>query len=120
MFLEVEQNPNCGASVFLRFKALGQARQLRQVRSYEHSARGEWCDVVGWTDDDSRPVCPAMARPVEESGHGTAYVVFGGPWGLRLKRAGAREDWSLNSPRQWGEPYLLLTDARDLRMADVT
>ncbi len=47
MFIEVEENPNCETSVFLRFKELGPAQRLRQVKSYERSSRGEWCDVVG-------------------------------------------------------------------------
>lgn len=57
-----------------------------------------------------------MVQPVEESGRGAAYVVFGGIWGLRLKKEGVQEDWSLESPRQWGEAYLLLTERYDLRV----
>ena len=57
-----------------------------------------------------------MVQPVEESGRGAAYVVFGGIWGLRLKKAGVQEDWSLESPDQWGEAYLLLTERHDLRL----
>lgn len=116
MFIEVESNPNCETSVFLRFKELGPAQRLRQVKSYEHSSRGEWCDVVGWTADDDHPECQAMVQPVEESGRGAAYVVFGGLWGLRLKKEGVQEDWSLESPDQWGEAYLLLTERHDLRL----
>ncbi len=118
MFIEVEPNPNCETSVFLRFKELGPAHRLRQVKSYEHASRGEWCDVVGWTGADNQPVCPAMVRPVEESGRGTAYVVFGGVWGLRLKREGIQEAWSLESPHQWGEAYLFFMDRRDLRLEE--
>lgn len=118
MFVEVEENPNCEASGFFRFREVGPARRLRQVRSYEHSSRGEWCDIVGWSDADHQPVCPAMVQPVEESGRGTAYVVFGGVWGVRLKRAGVQEEWSLASPHQWGEAYLLLTDSHDLRLEE--
>lgn len=59
-----------------------------------------------------------MVQPVEESGRGAAYVVFGGLWGLRLKREGVQEDWSLESPHQWGEAYLLLTERYDLRVEE--
>lgn len=118
MFVEVEQNPNCEASVFLRFKELGPAQRLLQVKSYERSSRGEWCDIVGWTDNEDRPECQAMVQPVEESGRGAAYVVFGGVWGLRLKPEGIREAWSLESSNQWGEVYMLLTDAHDLRVEE--
>ena len=78
--------PTVRRPVFLRFKELGPARRLRQVKSYERSSRGEWCDIVGWTDNEDRPECQAMVQPVEESGRGAAYVVFGGVWGLRLNR----------------------------------
>ncbi len=118
MFIEVEENPNCETSVFLRFKELGPARRLRQVRSYERSARGEWCDVVGWTDQEDGSACQAMVQPVEESGRGAAYVVFGGLWGLRFRNEGAQESWSLDSPNQWGEAYLLLMDPHDLRLEE--
>ena len=118
MFIEVEQNPNSETSVFLRFKELGPARRLRQVKSYERSSRGEWCDIVGWTDHEDRPECQAMVQPVEESGRGAAYVVYGGMWGVRLKPEGVREPWSLDSRNQWGEAYMLLTDAHDLRLED--
>lgn len=120
MFIEVEQNPNCEASVFLRFKELGPAQRLLQVKSYERSSRGEWCDIVGWTDDEDRPECQAMVQPVEESGRGAAYVVFGGVWGLRVKPEEIQEPWSLTSPNQWGETYMLLTDAHDLRVEEGT
>ena len=116
MFIEVEENSNCETAVFLRFKELGPARRLRQVKSYERSSRGEWCDIVGWTDNEEHPECQAMVQPVEESGRGAAYVVFGGLWGLRLKQEGVREAWSMDSPNQWGEAYMLLTDPHDLRL----
>ena len=118
MFIEVEQNPNSETSVFLRFKELGPAQRLRQVKSYERSSRGEWCDIVGWTDNEDRPECQAMAQPVEESGRGAAYVVYGGLWGVRLKPEEVREAWNLESPNQWGEAYLLLSDAHDLRLEE--
>ncbi len=118
MFIEVEENPNCETSVFLRFKELGPAQRLRQVKSDEHSSRGEWCEVVGWTDHEDRPECQAMVQPVEESGRGVAYVVFGGVWGVRLKKEGVQEAWSLESPNQWGDAYLLLMDAHDLRLEE--
>ena len=118
MFIEVEQNPNSETSVFLRFKELGPAQRLRQVKSYERSSWGEWCDIVGWTDNEDRPECQAMVQPVEESGRGAAYVVYGGMWGVRLKPEEVREAWNLESPNQWGEAYMLLSDAHDLRLEE--
>ncbi|MDE3036118.1 MAG: hypothetical protein KGO52_16825 [Nitrospirota bacterium] len=118
MFIEVESNPNCEQSVFVRFKEAGPARRVTQVRSYERSAQGDWCWITGWTDDPERPLCSASAQLVEDSGAGLAYLVFGGLWGVRLKPVALAEAWSLESPRQWGEPYLSLADAKDLRFEE--
>lgn len=118
MYVEVDANPNCENSVFIRFRELGPARPVVQVRVYDRASTGEWCWVTGWREDLSAPLCPAMAQPVEDSGAGTVYLVSGGNWGVRLKPLEAVEEWSLESARQWGEAYLLLTDQRDVRFAD--
>ena len=118
MYVEVESNPNCEGSVFLRFREQGPARPVAQVRLYDRVSTGEWCWVTGWQGDPANALCPAWALPVEDSGSGVAYLVRGGEWGLRLRPVKAEEPWTLDSPRQWGEAYLLLTDLRDIRFAD--
>lgn len=118
MYVEVDANPNCEHSVFIRFRELGPGRPVSQVRVYDRASTGEWCRVTGWRDDPSAPVCPAMAQPVEDSGVGTVYLVSGGNGGIRLQPLETDEEWSLDSARQWGEAYLLLTDQRDVRFAD--
>ena len=47
-------------------------------------------------------------QKVEESGAGRAYLIYGGNWGIRLNPVKFKEDWDLDSPNQWGEPFLLL------------
>ena len=118
MFVEVESNPNCESSVFARFKEIGPARRVIQVKSFERSMQGEWCWVTGWSDDPEHPYCPAFAQPVEDSGAGLTHLVFGGLWGLRLKPVSLQEHWDLESPNQWGEPYLSLADSKDMIYAD--
>jgi hypothetical protein len=115
MFVEVESNPNCAASCFARFKETGQPRRVVQVRTYDRSAQGEWCWITGWTDDPEHPRCPVHAQPVEDSGAGITHLIYGGIWGVRLKPVVLTEDWDLESPNQWGEPYLSLADAKDIR-----
>jgi hypothetical protein len=114
MLLEIEDNPNCGQSLFARFKEAGPARRVLQVKTHERNPQGEWCWVTGWTDDVERPCCPAFAQMVEDSGAGLTYLIYGGIWGIRLKPVSLREDWNLESLNQWGEPYLCLADAEDL------
>ena len=118
MFLEIERSPNFEGSLFLRFKEVGSAKPLAQVKLYERSAQGEWCDVVGWTDNEAEPVCPAFGQPVEDSGAGLAYLVFGGLCGIRIKPIVVNEPWSLESSNQWGESHLLLADVGDLRFQE--
>ncbi|WP_447980377.1 hypothetical protein [Candidatus Nitrospira bockiana] len=118
MVVEVEPNPNCEQAVFARFKEAGCQRPVFQVKSYDRVPEGEWCWVTGWTDDPEQPMSGASLQPVEDSGAGIAYLVFGGIWGIRLKPVTLEEDWDLASPNQWGEPYLLLADPRDARSED--
>ncbi|TLY29813.1 MAG: hypothetical protein E6K62_09230 [Nitrospirae bacterium] len=118
MYVEVESNPNYGNSVFLRFRELGPARPVGQVRVYDRVSTGEWCRVTGWQNEASAPLCRAVAQPVEDSGAGVVYLVSGGNGGIRLKPLEPDEAWNLENPRQWGEAYLLLADRRDVCFAD--
>jgi hypothetical protein len=118
MFIEVESNPNCGDSVFARFKEVGPARRVIQVKSFERSAQGEWCWVTGWSDDPEHPCDPAFTQPAEDSGAGITHLVFGGTWGIRLKPVSLNEEWNLESRNQWGESYLSLADPKDLVCED--
>ena len=115
MFVEVEDNPNCESSVFLRFKEVGPVRRISHVKIFERTSRGEWCSVVGWCEDADQPVCPAVAQKVEDSGAGFAILIFGGSWGLRLKPESSQDDWDLENREQWGEAYLTIGDERDVR-----
>jgi hypothetical protein len=118
MIVEVESNENCETSSFARFKEVGPARPVLQVRLYDRNPAGEWYWVTGWSDQADAPVCPAYAQPVEDSGAGLAYLVYGGLYGLRFKPVDRDEPWSLESPHQWGEAYLSLASDHDLRYAD--
>jgi hypothetical protein len=118
MYIEVEENPNCPAPISARFKELGPARLVKQVRVEGRSGGEELCSVTGWCDDPDLPLCPAYAQKVEESGMGTAYLVYGGNWGIRLKPARLLEGWDISSPDQWGEPFLLLGDPRSIVFVD--
>jgi hypothetical protein len=114
MLLEAEENPNCKGMDMLRFKELGPPKRLKQVRIYDRRDEGEWCRITGWTGDEGGPLCDAYARPIEDSGVGVAYLIYGGNYGIRLIPVGFDEAWDLNSPNQWGEPCLILTSPQDL------
>lgn len=118
MFLEVEENTNCKGMDMMRFKELGPPRRLKQVCIYDRKDEGEWCWITGWINTEGSSPCPAYARPIEDSGVGMAYLIYGGNYGIRLKPLGTDEEWDLNSPNQWGEPYLVLTSPQDLMFGD--
>jgi hypothetical protein len=118
MYVEVETNPNCEGSFFIRFREQGPARLVGQVRICDRIATGEWYAVTGLAGEIPDGLCPAYAQPVEDSGAGLVYVVWGGVWGIRLKSIESGRPWRLDDPQQWGEPYLLLGEARDIRFAD--
>jgi hypothetical protein len=117
MIVEVEANENCEASLFARFKDVGQSRQVHQVRLYDRNPSGEWYWVTGWSDNAESPASPAYAQLVEDSGSGLAHLVYGGIYGLRFKPVVVDEPWSLDSPCRWGETHLSLATDRDLRYA---
>ena len=118
MYLQVDDSPNYTGSVSMRFKELGPARPVKKLRMSDRKSQGELCWVTGWCDDPERPLCPAYAQQVEESGQGLAYLIYGGNWGIRFKPADLEEDWDLSSPNQWGEAFLLISDPRSLLYAD--
>ena len=118
MIVEVESNDNCETSFFGRFKEVGHARPILQVRLYDRNPAGEWYWITGWSDDEQMPACPAYARLVEDSGAGLTHLVYGGLYGIRFKPINFEETWSLESSHQWGEAYLSLASDRDLRYAD--
>lgn len=119
MIVEVEANPNCEQGFFGRFKELSRPRLIRRIKLYDRRPEGEWYEVTGWSDDPRQPCCPAWSCPVEDSGAGRTHLVYGGIFGLRFKPVDLEEAWSLDSPRQWGEPYLAVADSSDLRLSDV-
>ena len=114
MYFEVDENPNYPNSVSMRFKELGPAKVIKQLRVSDRKSDGELCWITGWCDDSNKPLCPAYAQPVEESGQGLAYLIYGGNWGIRLKPVGLNEDWNLSSPNQWGEAFLLISSPRSI------
>ncbi len=118
MYFEVDENPNHPGSVSMRFKELGPARPIKQLRVSDRMSDGELCWVTGWCDDAKQPRSTAYVQPVEESGLGLAYLIYGGNWGIRFKPVTLNEDWDLASPHQWGEAFLLIGDLRGIVFAD--
>ena len=107
MYLDILANDNCAEPCMATFKETGPTRPLRAIRLWR-DGEWRWCAVTGW--DAAGPVSAGISA-IEESGDGPAQLVHGGEWGLRL----AEHDpltpvqWDLTDPRQWSEPFLLVT-----------
>ena len=93
--LFIDPNPNVPEGCGQRFKALDAPRAVSRVR-YDSQV----CQITGWSSAAGGSACPALAVGVEDSGGGTALLIYGGDWGLRLTPGG--------SGAPFGEPYLLL------------
>lgn len=104
MEIEIDPNPNCSGCDFTVFAELEAPRRIRGIRVEERGGETD-CEVTGVEKDGG--LCPAFAVKVADSGAGYAYLVYGGAWGIRLK----------TSARQWGEPYKLYGEARDILYA---
>ena len=103
MDIEIPENPNCEPSSQYVFQELEVPAPIRGLRISERGKDVD-CDVAG-VDADGRFI-QAYARKIADSGAGFAYIVYGGSWGIRIRpAAAAAEPWSLENPRQWGEPF---------------
>ena len=112
--LEVEDNDNCYGLPQQTFEVMGQRHSISQVLIAGPKGPEQLHQVTGWQSEDDGSPCPAFYMPVTDSGSGVAYLVFGGDWGIRFKPLDSTEEWSIDSPNQWGEPYLVLSDEGDI------
>src|SRR5688572_7400092 len=93
----VEDSDDCPGCA-MRWKAESPTRVVKTVRYSPETGAPAICDVTGWSADGP---CPATAVTVEDSGGGTAVLVWGGDRGLRLVPT--------EGGPTVGEPYLLLS-----------
>lgn len=114
IYLEVEENANCGYMPLQLYEARADAVPISRVRLFEPDVPHGVYEVTGWCSDDGGSPCPAMYAPVSDSGQAVVHLVMGGDWGIRLKPAGSVEEWDIRSPSQLGMPYLMLTDRSDI------
>ena len=114
MFVEVDvsESANCPLSVTKVFDAMQEPVQVTRVMAPDPADKDSMCDVTGWSSEFGP--CPARAVLVEDSGEGIVMLIYGGDEGIRLKSSDEEEAWDLSSPRQWGEPCLLLD--KDVRL----
>ena len=108
LVIEVEESENSLFAVTRSFYTIEDPRLVTRVGAYAPDGTEGVFGVTGWSPEG--PV-DAYAALVDDSGEGSALLVYGGEEGIRLRPLDSPNDWSLDDPGQWGEPFLLL--ARD-------
>ncbi len=98
----VDENPDCEPCQ-LRWKMEDDPRPVTRVRWAGDGDRAIECRVVGWSSAGGGTSTAAHGVRVEDSGSGTAILVWGGDWGVRL-------DPVDGGPRL-AEPYLKIDPA---------
>lgn len=114
IYIEVEENDNSEYMPLLAYEARADAVPITRVRLFEPGRPHGVYQVTGWSSDGSGTPCPATYAPVSDSGQAAVHLIWGGDWGVRLKPEDSDEAWDIDSPDQWGEPYLVLTDTADI------
>jgi len=104
MYLIVDDNPNCGGEERV-FAESGEKRPVQKVQVDSPDGIPVWCEVTGV--EEGGVFVPAVATRVEDSSDGTAWLIYGGLWGIRLRMTPS-SPWSLNDKTQWGRPFLVL------------
>jgi hypothetical protein len=95
----VEANEICPTACTLRWRAESEPREVTRLRYWVDSDEAVVCRITGWSSAGGGTPCPARWVVVEDSSSGSARLVWGGDWGLKL----VPEDGS----EPFGEPYLL-------------
>lgn len=105
MFIVVEENPNCGPEERMLAES-GPHKEVAEVEATSPARKEAWWAVTGV--DENGVFIPAKRVRVDDSADGTAWLVYGGLWGLRFKPQGDSSPWSLDDKNQWGAPLLVL------------
>ncbi len=105
MFLEIEPNANTDVSFNMVYRDVSPPREVFCIKYFVQD-HDEPVQVTGWDAESGSP-CPAYACAIDESGDGTALLIYGGSGGIRMKPLEDESEWSVNSPGQWGESHLV-------------
>lgn len=109
VWIEIEENENCGYFPIQVFEARGTERVADSI-VIEHQGRQQ---VVGWEDGEPTSV---RVVPVGDSGAGESLLICGGNNGIRLRPATSSRTWSTDNNNESGEPYLLLAADTNVEM----
>lgn len=115
--VEVEPNDNTPMMAQQVYKNLDVPFPVSHVRIYEGEPEGVLHAITGWSSAEGGKPVTAYAVHIEDSSEGSAYLVYGGDWGVRLRPAGDDAAWSTADFGQSGETHLVLASLEDLTRA---
>ena len=115
IYIEVEDNDNCDYMPMQVYEPQAEPRLIIEVRLEEPDRPHGLYNVIGWSSEGDGTAMDAMYAPVSDSGQARAHLIYGGDWGIRLKPVELNEDWDIDSPNQFGEPYLILLDGNAIQ-----
>ncbi len=105
VWIDIEDNDNCGYFPIQTFEARGVERVARSIVLDDVTNIEGRCEVVGWSDEGA---CDIRVVKVGDSGAGESILVHGGNHGIRFRSYRIADEWSLYSGDEFGEPYMLL------------
>ncbi len=111
MQIEVEDSANCGGTGQFVYRELGPIRPVRAIRA-EERGREITLEVTGVAKGGGW--VQARGVKIADSGAGFAFLIFGGEWGIRLKPEGYAAGWDFTDPKQWGEPFKIYGEEKDI------
>jgi hypothetical protein len=108
VWIDIEDNPNCGYFPMQTFEAQGTPQIAKSVVIDEVSGRDGPQEVVGWSAESGGSPSEVTVVLIGDSGAGMSRLVMGGDNGIRMRPAKSASEWSLDDAEQRGEPYILL------------
>lgn len=111
LLLTIDPNPNCDTVDGMLYHALEAPQMVSRMR-VTRGGDDPLCWVTG-VEPGGRWIA-AHAYKITDSGSGVAYLITGGGWGLRFAEGDVPPCWSLDDATQWGEPYKIYGNPKDL------
>ena len=105
MYIDVEAKDNTSKNFSMLYRDISPSREVYCIK-YQMNGEDSPVQVKGWDNKTNSP-CVAYACQVEESGDGTALLIYGGSGGIRMKPLEDETEWKLGALNQTGETHLV-------------
>lgn len=115
MQIEILPNENCPEDGQFMFVESGKPRKIKSIMAYV-GGEDVRCRIAGVYDGGV--FGDAWAVQIDDSGEGTAYLIYGGQWGIRLSRGDADPTWDVADKGQIGEAYRIYASEDDIEYAE--